>query len=86
MISAWTRNLTDTDEIERFKNQIIGSKPVLSRLQELLDIEQAGVESKEIGSSMYDSPNWGYRQAHINGFKAAIRMVSKIITLDPEVK
>lgn len=84
MISAWTRHLKDPDDIQRFQNQLKGSKAVLSRLNDLLNIEKQGLEAAQISSKIYDSPNWDYRQAHTNGFKAALQMVSKIITLDQE--
>jgi len=84
MISAWTRHLKDPDDIQRFQNQLKGSKAVLSRLNDLLNIEKQGLDSAQISSKIYDSPNWDYRQAHTNGFKAALQMVSKIITLDQE--
>jgi len=61
---------------------LMASKHVLDRLQELLDQEKAALESAEISPKMYDSPNWDYKQAHTNGFKSALRTVSKIINLD----
>jgi len=84
MISAWTKHLKTEEDKERFKNKLKGSKVVLERLQELLDEEKSGLETAEISSKIYDSPNWDYKQAHTNGFKAALKMVSKLITLDPK--
>ncbi len=84
MISAWTKHLKTEEDKERFKNKLKGSKVVLERLQALLDEEKSGLESAEISSKIYDSPNWDYKQAHTNGFKAALKMVSKLITLDPK--
>lgn len=84
MITAWTKNLKTEEEQAKFKKSLISSRHVLGRLQELMDEEKAGLDSAEISPKMYDSPNWDYKQAHNNGFKAALRMVSKLITLDPE--
>ncbi len=84
MISAWTKHLKTEEDKERFKNQLKGSKAVLERLQELLDEEKSSLETAEISSKIYDSPNWDYKQAHTNGFKAALKMVSKLITSDPK--
>ena len=82
MISAWTKNLSSDEEQQRFANQFKGSRGVLERLQQLLDEEKAALEGAEISSKIYDSPNWDYKQAHTNGFKAALRMVSTLIKPD----
>jgi flagellin-specific chaperone FliS len=81
MISAWTKHLKEEDR-ERFNKTVQAAKPVLQRLQQLLDEEKSGLETAEISSKIYDSPNWDYKQAHTNGFKSALKMVSKIINLD----
>lgn len=84
MITAWTKNLSSDEDIGRFHRQILSSRGVLERLQELLDEEKASLEAAEISPKIYDSPGWDYRQAHTNGFKAALRMVSKLIYIDPK--
>ena len=82
MISAWTKHIKDETEAARFKNEILGSKQVLKRLQELIDEMKENTESLELNSKVYDLPNWDYRQADTNGFKRALKLVSKIINLD----
>lgn len=82
MITAWTKNLSSDDDIIRFQNQFKGSKAVLERLQQLMDEEKTALESAEMSSKIYDSPNWDYKQAHTNGFKAALKMVSTLIKPD----
>ncbi len=82
MITAWTKHLKTEEEKQRFQNQFQGSKAVLERLQELLDEEKTGLETAEISPKIYDSPNWDYKQAHTNGFKAALKMVSILINPD----
>jgi hypothetical protein len=84
MISAWTKNLKTEEDKERFTKSLMAARHVLDRLNELLEQEKAGLESAEISHKIYDSPNWDYKQAHTNGFKAAIKLVSKLITLDPK--
>lgn len=84
MISAWTKNLKSLDDADRFKKHLFSSKAILERLQELMDEEKNALETVEISPKMYDSPNWDYKQAHNNGFRAALKMVSKLITLDPQ--
>jgi hypothetical protein len=84
MITAWTKHLKTEEEQDKFKKSLLASKHVLGRLQELLDEEKDGLESAEISPKMYDSPNWDYKQAHNNGFKAALKMVGKLIKPDQE--
>ncbi len=84
MIGAWTKNLKTEEEITRFKNQFKGSRGVFERLQELMDEEKTALESSEISSKIYDSPNWDYKQAHTNGFKAALKMVGTLIKPDKD--
>lgn len=82
MISAWTKHITDPSEKERFQNSILGSKSVLQRLQALMNEMKEDVDTQELSIRIYDSPNWDHKQAHLNGFKEAIKKISKIINLD----
>lgn len=84
MISAWTKNLSSTDDQERFKKHLLSSRAILERLQELLDEEKKALDAAEISPKMFDSPNWDYKQAYSNGFKAGIKMVSNLIYIDPK--
>lgn len=79
MITAWTKNCKSVEDKERFENQFKGSQAVLERLQELLDEEKRGLEAAEISPKIYDTPNWDYKQAHTNGFKAALKLVGVLI-------
>ena len=85
-VSAWTKHLKTEEEKEKFIKSLRASRYILGRLQELLDEEKNGLESAEISPKIYETPNWAYKQAHTNGFKAALKMVSKLITLDQENK
>jgi len=82
MISAWTKHISDQAEKERFQNSILGSKTVLNRLSALLNEMKEDVDGAELSIKVYDSPNWDHKQAHLNGFKEALKKVQKIITLD----
>jgi hypothetical protein len=84
MISAWTKHLQSEEDKQKFEKTVLASRATLNRLKELLEEEKAGLESAEVSPKIYDSPNWDYKQAHTNGFKAALKMVNKIITLDPK--
>lgn len=80
MITKWTSHLPE-DQKQQFQNTIYSSRTVLERLQQMLDEEKASLEQAEISPRIYETPNWDYKQAHTNGFKSALQMVSRIITL-----
>lgn len=82
MISAWHKHLSTEAEKDNFKNQVLGSKPVLRRLQELLKEVEDDLDRAELDTKIYDIPNWDYRQADINGFRRALKTVNKIIKVD----
>lgn len=83
-LDIWTKNQSTVEDKENFKKTVLASRATLTRLKELLDEEKAGLESAEVSPKIYETPNWDYKQAHTNGFKAALKMVSKLITLDPK--
>lgn len=79
MIGIWTKNIKNKTDLKRFEDNYKSATPVLERLQELIDQSVDSITDKEISSSSYDSPNWDYKQAHINGMKSAFKIVSKLI-------
>lgn len=82
MISAWTKHLKTDEEKERFKNSVLGSRTVLSRLKELVKEIEDEQDKIERDVRIYDTPSWAYRQAHLNGFKDCLSKINKIITID----
>jgi len=82
MISAWTKHLKTEDEKTNFKNQVLGSKQVLKRLQELLIEIEDDLNKTELDTRIYDIPNWDYRQADMNGSRRILRTVRNLITID----
>jgi len=84
VITAWTKNLSSMDDQTRFKQHLLSSRAILERLQELLDEEKNALDAAEISPKMFDSPNWDYKQAYSNGFKAGLKMVSNLIYIDPK--
>lgn len=84
MISAWTKHLKTEEEKLQFKNEVLGSKNVLKRQQELLNEMKEDVEGIELSTKVYDIPNWEHRQADINGYKRCLKHVSKLINLDQQ--
>lgn len=84
MISAWTKHIADEEEKNKFKSSVLGSKIVLNRLSAILKEVEGDLNSTELNNKIYDVPNWDYRQAHLNGYREAVRTVQKIINLDPQ--
>lgn len=82
MISAWTKHLKTEDEKSRFKNEVLGSKRVLQRLQQLIKEAEDEADAIESDPKRYDSPGWAYRQADRNGFRRAMKAVQLLITVD----
>jgi predicted phosphohydrolase len=86
LISAWTKHLEKPEDKERFKNEVLGSKMVLRRLQEILKEVESDLDNTELNTKVYDVPNWDYRQADINGSRRMLRTINKIINLDQQDK
>lgn len=84
VITKWTSHLSTDEEKQRFKNDILSARSVLERLEQMLKEEEGYLSQAEISSKIYDTPNWAYKQAHTNGFKGALNMLYKILTLDPK--
>lgn len=82
MISAWTKHLKTEDDKARFKNELLGSKRVLNRLQELLKEQEDELTNTELSNDIYDLPNWDYRQADINGRRKALKTIKFLLTID----
>lgn len=80
MITKWTSHLPEADKAQ-FKNQILGSKTVLERLQQILKEDEGYLNTAEMNPKIYDTPNWDYKQAHGNGYRAALHMVCRILDL-----
>lgn len=83
MISAWTDHLKTDEEKQQFKNQVLGSKQVFKRLQELINRIEDDLNNAELDTRIYDNPNWEYRQADMNGSRRTLRTIRKLITTEP---
>lgn len=82
MQSAWVKNLKTKEEQERFFNTLQGARPVLERLNELLDEKMESLDRTERTIKAYDNPNWAYQQAHKNGNAAMLYAIKDLINLD----
>lgn len=79
---AWTKHLKTEEEKELYRQSLFRVKWVLNDLKELVDSNDSALESGEISPKSYDNPNWAYRQAHVNGYRQALRDFKNLITID----
>ena len=83
MYTIWTKHLAE-DQKQRFRDQIIGSKDILERLMDILKDEEKTLDRSETDIKSFDVPNWDYKQAYKNGYRAAIGVMLKLINLDQQ--
>lgn len=82
MYTKWTSNLRDPDIKERFESTLKSSKPVLDRLTEILKDAEKELNTTELSEAVFKDPNWPFKQAYYNGYKACLGLVTKLIDLD----
>lgn len=82
MLTVWTKNLKTTEEQDNFNNQLLGARPVLQRLYEMLDEKDKELDRSERTQKAYENPNWAYLQAHRNGYAGALQFIKELINLD----
>lgn len=82
MYSVWTKHLKEQSDKDDFILSVTGSKRVLDRVKEILSEEENNLDRSELDQRTFDLPNWDYRQAYKNGFRAALRFCDKLIDLD----
>lgn len=80
MYIGWTKDIPIEDKVDAEKN--IRSALMTLNLERFLDDEVAQLDRQEIDPSVYDTPNWNYRQAHKNGYRQAIEKIRKIISVE----
>ena len=86
MYTKWTQHIQDPEDKVHFENKILGSTSVLERLSQILTEEQNLLDRSEMDIKTFDLPNWEYKQAYKNGYRAALEVVKKLINLDQQRK
>lgn len=84
MITAWYKHLDDPEQIQNFKHTVISAGAVLRRQSELADEMEADLDRQELNTTVYDKPNWDYRQADNNGYRRCLKHWRHLITLHDE--
>jgi hypothetical protein len=85
MYLDWTKHLTDVKEQDRFQKSVLGSKQVLDRLGAILKEYEKSLDRSETDVSTYETPNWDYKQAHKNGYRACLTKIRDLINLDQRI-
>lgn len=84
MFDIWTANLQTDEEKERFQNSLKGSKVVLDRLTEILNVKEMDLDRNMKSLKQYETPNWAFATAHKNGYASALSNIRELINLDQQ--
>ena len=82
MKTDWTKNLRSDDERIKFENSLRSAKTVLDRLTDILNEYEKSLDRSETSVEIYDLPNWDYRQAHKNGYRACLNRIKELVATD----
>lgn len=82
MYIEWTKHLKDPEEKARFEQNVRNSATVLDRLRQLCSEKQNVLDRNEMSIEVYNTPNWGERQAHKNGNRESLEWMKKLVDLD----
>lgn len=84
MQAVWFSQATNKEAMEQSLRSFLTSEAG-KRFMELLDKQISSVDAQELTVQSYDSPSWSHKQAHLNGFRQAIKQV-KLLFLDNKEK
>lgn len=84
MYSVWTQHLDNDEDKKRFTSAVESAQPVLDVLAKLIYKKKHDLERTEKSLKTYDNPNWGFRQAHLNGYDSACDAIINLIYSRPK--
>ena len=84
MYTKWTAHCKTEHEKAQFEADLRRAKPVLERLQTILDEGEEAIENREVDIKYFESPSWAYLQAYRLGSKAMVKNLKKLIDLDKQ--
>jgi hypothetical protein len=64
----WLEDANTEAERTEFKELLLNSQRVLSRLKEILINELEAAERRSLSKDQYETPSWAYQAAHANGY------------------
>jgi hypothetical protein len=78
---SWLKG-AKTPEAKKERQALIqAAKPALKILKEILEDELNNLEDNELKSDVYNTSNWAYLQADINGAKRTYRKVIDLLPI-----
>jgi len=76
----WTKGLDDKSK-KKFEDLFRNSQVLLNRIREVLAEERRALEANEISKNIYETPNWPYVQADINGQKKVLKKLEDLFEI-----
>jgi hypothetical protein len=77
LLTKWYSHIKDKEEVEEFQQRIILAKPVLERLNTIIEGKLATANANS--TNQYDQAAWAYKQADLNGYNRAMRDIINYI-------
>jgi hypothetical protein len=77
LLTKWYSHIKDKEEVEEFQQRIILAKPVLERLNIIIEGKLATANANS--TNQYDQAAWAYKQADLNGYNRAMRDIINYI-------
>ena len=74
----WTKHLKGKEK-EDFESLLRNSTRVLSRFRDLITEREADITRQETSLETYKDTGWPYLQAHLNGRKAELQELKKLL-------
>lgn len=84
MYPDWTKHLKDPEAKAKFERDIWGAKRILDHIKGILLLKDRSLEASERSVNSFDQPNWAYKQAYYNGYKAALMYLITLTDLDQQ--
>jgi hypothetical protein len=79
----WTANIANDPKAKQsFEETLRNSTIVLDRLVDILDGKEREINRIELSLSSYEKEGWPYTQAHLNGRKATLQEIKKLLLLE----
>lgn len=70
------------EEKTKTKQLLQRSSAVFEKLTNILEDYEMSLDRSERDISQFDNPNWEYRQAYRNGFRACLNRIKELIDIE----
>jgi hypothetical protein len=78
----WTSDIQNDPKAKKaLEEAIYTSTTVLKRLKEIIEEKLKALDHKEYASSSYREAGWSHEQAHINGQRATLTELNRLLTI-----